>query len=138
MTVLSGYLSIEGLLVLFARLLPKSGGADRSKFINDVFLSEGFKYGTDIVKILDSAATTDWGITSMKVVEVLAKSSISLWVISFLWLGAQDQTFLSPQPFQVDEVRACGRTFPQVRTSDRLYVDRRSFFANIDEVCNIL
>ena len=84
-----GYLSLEGLLILFARLLPRvADRANRSNFINDVFFHEGFRYGKDITSILDSAPTVDWEITSMKIVEVLAKSRLSLYALDFIQLCA--------------------------------------------------
>ena len=37
----------------------------------------------------------------------------------------------SPQPFSVDEIRVCGRVFPQPLVTDRLIMDRQAFLANI-------
>ena len=41
--------------------------------------------------------------------------------------------WVSPQPFQLNSFRVCNTTFPQPLPEDRLYVDQKSFFANVDQ-----
>ncbi|KAI0792899.1 hypothetical protein C8Q75DRAFT_751872 [Abortiporus biennis] len=108
------YLVLESLLNLFARLLPPSHHkTKRAAFMRAVFVEayeENTKVGQQIVKVIQEFRSTDWDHIAVKVVEVLAASSISF-----------------PQPFAPSGVSACGRPF----VTDRLFADEKGFYANV-------
>ncbi|KAH9887682.1 hypothetical protein C8Q73DRAFT_712867 [Cubamyces lactineus] len=113
------YLALEGLLNVFARALPStynsaSGRAKRTAYIQSVFVTrappELISTGRAIADLLENVPTSDWEETALKIVDVLAKANITF-----------------PQPFDVDEVIACGVRCP----SDRLYADDQTFLANV-------
>jgi hypothetical protein len=82
---LSGYLSLETLLQLLARILPlvkdvPSGREKRTKFVREVFVDgspEGFKHGEHIARMMESVLKTEWEATALRIVEFLAGSDIS-------------------------------------------------------------
>ncbi|KAI0333417.1 hypothetical protein GY45DRAFT_1359668 [Cubamyces sp. BRFM 1775] len=113
------YLALEGLLNVFARALPSthntaSGRAKRTAYIQSVFITrappELTSTGRIIADLLENVPTSDWEETALKIVDVLAKANITF-----------------PQPFNVNEVIACGVRCP----SDRLYADVQTFLANV-------
>ncbi|KAI0640582.1 hypothetical protein C8Q79DRAFT_445049 [Trametes meyenii] len=113
------YLALEGLLNLFARALPStnnsaSGRAKRTAYIHSVFKScvppEALGLGAEICELLENVPTSNWEDTAMKIVDVLAKGNLAY-----------------PQPFILQSVIACNRTYP----SDRLYADDKAFLANV-------
>ncbi|KZT26675.1 hypothetical protein NEOLEDRAFT_199803 [Neolentinus lepideus HHB14362 ss-1] len=117
------YLVLENILTLLGRIIPANTAAGtkspkRTEFLRQVFVltcPQGKQaMAKELTDIMESAPTTDWDNTVMTVVEVLARADISY-----------------PQPFGLDVVHACGTAFPQPTPSDRLYVDRSSFFANV-------
>ncbi|KAL0947132.1 hypothetical protein HGRIS_013263 [Hohenbuehelia grisea] len=118
------FLALESLLNLFAVLLPPthnstSGRAKRTAFIRDVFNSDSprlFPCGDELVQILQNVASSQWEVTSMKIIDVLATSDMAF-----------------PQPFELTQIKACGITFLQPNAVDRLYLDTKSFFTNVDE-----
>ena len=80
------YLALEGLLNLFARILPSTnksatGRAQRTTFIHSVFRNtappELAHIGDKVADILEHVPTSDWDETSLKIVEALAKGSIT-------------------------------------------------------------
>jgi hypothetical protein len=93
----------------------------------------------ELVQILDSISSNSWEDAALKIVDVFA-ADISLWVIYQLFHKLQyfrlnsGTIRHSPQPFRLDSFRACDITFPQPSLEDRLYVDQKSFFANINQV----
>ncbi|EPQ57285.1 hypothetical protein GLOTRDRAFT_137644 [Gloeophyllum trabeum ATCC 11539] len=117
------YLVLENLLTLLGRIVPANTGAvtknpKRAEFLRQVFVSPCAQGKQDMAKelvgIMENAPATDWDNTVMTIAEVLAQADISY-----------------PQPFELDVVHACGTAFPQPAPSDRLYIDRSSFFANV-------
>ncbi|KAG0705163.1 hypothetical protein DFH29DRAFT_302869 [Suillus ampliporus] len=124
------YLVIEALLNIVGWLIPpthktEQGKVKRTEFINDLFGSEThFSCSHELVGILQYISSSRWEDTSMKVMDVLARSDITF-----------------PQPFALDEVDVCGKTYPQPTAFDRLHLDRDCFLANIieqDDVCESL
>ncbi|KAI0751808.1 hypothetical protein C8Q80DRAFT_599396 [Daedaleopsis nitida] len=113
------YLALEGLLNLFARVLPStnkssSGRAQRTTFIHSVFEStappELAHTGRQITEILEHVPTSDWEETSYRIVDALARGNVAY-----------------PQPFVIDEVVIAGQACP----SDRIYADDKSFLINV-------
>jgi hypothetical protein len=80
------FLALESLLNLFAVILPStnnssSGRAKRTEFIRDVFDSpQKFTCGEELIQVLESVATADWETTAMKIIDILAKSDVTLYV----------------------------------------------------------
>ncbi|KAI8984848.1 hypothetical protein BD414DRAFT_489438 [Trametes punicea] len=113
------YLALEGLLNVFARALPSthnsaSGRARRTAYIKSVFTTcpppEAVSSGAQIAEMLENVPTSNWEDTALRIVDVLADAMIAY-----------------PQPFIVQEVVACGTSYP----SDRLYADEKTFLANV-------
>ncbi|KAI0773578.1 hypothetical protein C8Q74DRAFT_1265430 [Fomes fomentarius] len=113
------YLALEGLLNLFARILPSTnnslaGRTRRTAFIHSVFKNtaspEAAAIGDEIAHILENVPTSDWEATSAKMIDVLASGSIAY-----------------PQPFTVKQVFVYGDSYP----SDRIYADDKAFLANV-------
>jgi hypothetical protein len=137
-----GFLVLESLLNLFAIILPStnnspSGRTKRTQFIKDVFDSpQTFTCGQEVMQVLESVSTSDWETTAMSIIDILAESNIALYVsrVTTLLLSRTDLFLRSPQPFQLNEFHACNTSFLLPNATDRLYVDSKSFFANIDEV----
>ena len=80
------YLPLEGLLNVFARILPStnksaSGRAQRTSFIQAVFKftapPELCEAGGDICSILQNVVTSRWEDTALRIVDVLARASIA-------------------------------------------------------------
>jgi hypothetical protein len=95
---------------------------------------EGVTGADELVQALESVSSYAWEEVAMKVVDILSRNivlCVSLWD-TFLLLRLSFGH--SPQPFQLDSIRACNTTFPQISSEDRLYVDQKSFFANINQV----
>ncbi|KAF7970740.1 hypothetical protein HWV62_23136 [Athelia sp. TMB] len=112
------FLALDSLFVLLARLLPgtQTGRAKRAAFVQDVFFQPDIGYSKELIQILEHTEQEDWSHTSVRLMEVLAKHDISF-----------------PQPFILDEIRACGSVFPQPEFCDRIYVDTSGFCANVPE-----
>ncbi|KAG6337218.1 hypothetical protein ID866_1890 [Astraeus odoratus] len=113
------YLVTESLLTLLARLLStddiEQSRATRAKFIQETLGSRRFfKCSKELIGIVKEAATSDWDVTAIQLVEALARGDITY-----------------PQPFAVDEIDACGHIFPQLNASDRLILDKRTILANV-------
>ncbi|KAF8892601.1 hypothetical protein BD779DRAFT_1784199 [Infundibulicybe gibba] len=109
------FLAIEALLQLFAKLLPSvAGGREkRTEFINQVFDPLTFSTGREIVGLLNSISSTDWDVTSLKIMDILAETDMG-----------------SPQPFGTKEIRINGSV---VFAIDRIYVDHTALTANIEQ-----
>ncbi|KAF9500387.1 hypothetical protein BDN71DRAFT_1585915 [Pleurotus eryngii] len=114
------YLALESLLNLFATLLPLSkSAAKRSQFIESVFETASpthISCGKELTDMVQKSPLSEWEITSARIIETLAKNDIAF-----------------PQPFQVPKILTCGVSFSQPNATDRLYLDTRSFFANVDK-----
>ncbi|TFK54143.1 hypothetical protein OE88DRAFT_1642744 [Heliocybe sulcata] len=117
------YLVLESLLTLLGRVIPANTApnakkSQRTEFLRQVFFlpcpTGKHAMGKELMDIMENAPMTDWDNTIMTAVDVLARADIS-----------------NPQPFGLDVIHACAIAFPQPTPSDRLYVDRFSFFANI-------
>ncbi|KAI0666118.1 hypothetical protein C8Q78DRAFT_1061541 [Trametes maxima] len=113
------YLALEGLLNIFARALPSTnnsapGRAKRTAYIHSVFKSceppDALGLGTVISQLLEDVPTSNWEDTAVRLVDILAKGNITF-----------------PQPFILQNIIACGKTYP----SDRLYADDKIFLANV-------
>ncbi|KAF9227989.1 hypothetical protein BS17DRAFT_813852 [Gyrodon lividus] len=125
------YLLIEGLLTLFARLLPPThntaqGKFRRTKFVKEVLGSPKlFKCSAELLDIMHKISSTDWDDTAAHIIDALARSDITY-----------------PQPFSIAEIDVCGRVFPQPMETDRLIMDRQGFLANVilenDDPCESL
>ncbi|KAF7440755.1 hypothetical protein PC9H_001103 [Pleurotus ostreatus] len=114
------YLALESLLNLFATLLPPyKSAAKRSQFIESVFETASpthISCGKELTDMVQKSPLSEWEITSARIIETLAKNDIAF-----------------PQPFQVPKILTCGVSFSQPNATDRLYLDTRSFFANVDK-----
>ena len=138
------YLALEALLTLFARLLPpiasksESGRLKRERFVREVssaMSDQGIAFAGDIIDALNFAPSTPWEETSVKIIELLSKN-VSLYAdpASIYTTGIEPHCFQSPQPFRVNSITVGSTTFPQPLPEDRLYLDQKSFFANVDQV----
>lgn len=72
----SDLLAIEALLELFANLLPSakviSAREKRTQFVKEVFDRVNFPNYEEILKMLDPAVISDWGITSQRISDLIA------------------------------------------------------------------
>jgi hypothetical protein len=142
--ILIDFLALESLLTLVGRLLPSAQGkgepgrAKRSQFIHEVIdaMSLGVSSVKEIITTFESASSSPWEEVSAKILDILAQSNVSLYAIRWMLDESSvniDAMSYSPQPFQLDCFRACDVTFPQPSLEDRLYVDQKSFYANVDQ-----
>ncbi|OAX41305.1 hypothetical protein K503DRAFT_516440 [Rhizopogon vinicolor AM-OR11-026] len=124
------YLVIEALLNIVGWLIPpthktEQGKAKRTEFIQELFGSDRhFSCSQELVDILQYISSSHWEDTAMKIMDALARSDIRF-----------------PQPFALDEVDVCGKTYPQLTAFDRLHLDRDCFLVNVvekDDVCESL
>ena len=80
--VFAELMALEGLLTLFARLLPISAiPSQRKKFIEDVFLHPKKlppDCAQDIISIIEQMQTADWDGTAAKLMKTLAAADMSL------------------------------------------------------------
>jgi hypothetical protein len=78
------FLAIEALLELFANLLPstkpKGGQEKRSQFISEVFNPSFCACSEKVVEILTSLSTSEWDAVSLKIIDALGSSDITLCV----------------------------------------------------------
>ncbi|KAF8877621.1 hypothetical protein BD779DRAFT_1242099 [Infundibulicybe gibba] len=108
------FLAIKALLQLFATLLTSvKGQKKRTEFINQVFDPPTFSTNREIVGLLNSISSTDWDVTSLKIMDILAETDMG-----------------SPQPFETEEIRINDSA---VFAIDRIYVDHTALTANIEQ-----
>lgn len=76
------FLALDSLLTLLARLLPiaQKERAERSGFIQDVFMQPDISYGSELARILEHIKKEDWNDISARLLDVLSKHDISRWV----------------------------------------------------------
>jgi hypothetical protein len=81
-------LAIEALLELFAKLLPstrgKNGLEKRNAFIKEVFDPTVFTCSGEIVHFLTTVSTNDWEETFLRILDILGRADITLWVPNYI------------------------------------------------------
>jgi len=105
----------------------------RARFLKEVFDPAVFGDSDRILQCLNTISSLDWSVASVKIIHLLAKSSLSLWVY-FPWkLYASFLTNApsSPQPFYMSALKIHDAP---LAASAALYVDKRGFSANLDQV----
>ena len=135
---MSDYLALEQLLILLAYLLPHTshtggrvvGQPERLRFLHNCF--DDTERGKELIDLLKYVASSDWEVTSDKIVDILARD-ISVYVFIKHDENATCSHRASAQPFVMDSFALRGVSGTRPSPLHRFYLDKASILFNFED-----